>query len=368
MILARFRMVCLFVLVPLAAWLMAACAPTYTPACRGDADNPLERGELAQPSGLTQAGDRIYVASAASLAPPDHLDYCGSFVTAFDADTGEAVGRPFVPRGDPDVLGQETFRFFAGVTYDKGRDRLYIAERETGSVLQVDPSNGRILARAEVGNAPYGLQFMADVTADTGEVRDLLAVADIGAARQAGRVRVLDAESFAIVEELTVEITGRPAVFDYDPVLQRLYVAYYDGIGVAIVDMATGELLRETEAVADELSPTVRGVALDAANERLFFTAEQAAFSGIWAADTETGLLLDHLTLPRRPVDIALGAGFLVALARDRLYIHDASTLALIQTEQLGITTPARLLLDEDRGLVYVTGFEPSVLKLVRLP
>ncbi len=354
-----------------------ACAPTYDPVCRGAGNQPLDPGELAQPSGLTLAGDVVYVASTAAEAPEGaDYDYCGAFITPFDAATGKPAGAPFVPYrtvGDE----REYFRFFAGLAWDPSREVLYVAERETGSVLKVDPTSGRVLAQVDTGRAPYALEFMADVETrwdESGETlnRDLLAVGDVGGNGTGGGTWLLELDRFSQdgLRPILVGSEARPSSFDFDPADGRLYVGLYDGNGVAAVDVADLRLVLETEPVGGGVAPVVRGVAAatEPTDQRIFFTAQSAEFGGLWVASSLDGQALSHLVLPANPSDVALTTGYVVALASDRLFFVDRDTLTLVRSVDLNVEAPARLLVDEARGVVYVTGFQPSTLKQVAIP
>lgn len=363
--------------VTLSALLAAACAPTYTPACRGDAEHPLAAGELAQPSGVALAPGRLYVANAAAGAPAGDFDYCGSFISVLDPATGSPLRAPLMPEDLTRERNDRTFRFFSDVTFDTARNVLYVAERQRGSVLKIDPDSGRVLARAAAGHGPYSLVYVPGVDtrwADTPEpmTRDVIAVADIGIAGGAGHLWVLDAGdlSFAGAREIELGRSGRPAGLKYDAARKLLYVTQFDGVGVAAVSLETLEPVGYTEPILSSYTLYVRGLApvSTATEEQLYFTSESSAYAGVWQADAQTGQLSDNLVLPVAPFALAQAGERLVALARNRLYLLDLQPLRLAQTLVLDTPKPARLLVDEANRRAYVTSTEPSAVKIVELP
>jgi hypothetical protein len=364
--------------IALAAWAMAACAPTYTPVCRGDDNNPLDAGELSQPAGMALRGAVLYVASGASVAPDAERDYCGSFLTPFDAATGQPAGRPLVPR-DPALEGSAAFyRFFGGLLYDEQRDVFYATEREQGSILKIDPATGRILDRVVTGPGAYDLEMMQAVPtrwdgATTVRDRDVLAVADLGGAGQPGRLWVIDLDAFAEgARPVSLGAPGlRPSAFAYDPADFTLYVALFDGSGIVAIDATNLRALRATETlVAQGPTPVIRGLAAvtEATPKRLYFTTEARAQAGVWVADALTGELIDILPLNRPPFKLAVYEDQLIGLSVNRLYLFSREPLALTQSFDIAASQPSRLLVDPERKRAYVTALSPSVVHVVELP
>lgn len=355
--------------VVIACWL-AACSATYEPVCRGEATQPLAVGELAQPSGLTLVGDRVYVANAASVAALGDYDYCASFLTVFDAATGKPVGNPIMPRDQ----GGTGYRFFSDITYDAARNALLIAERQTGSILKVDPESGRILARAEAGHGPYSLRLLGtiattwDAVTDT-TVRDILAVADLGNPSTTGRVWLIDLDAFSSPARNALPANvGRPAGLDFDAATATLFVAYVDQVQHLGVDVRTLRRTFESEPIAFDAAPQSRALAIATRDKRLYFSVERPAYAGLWAVDLTTGELTEHLPMRPAPAALAVADDWLLGLAPKRLYVMRRQPLALLQTIAIPTASPGRMLVDATRRKVFLTSFDPSRFLTVPLP
>jgi DNA-binding beta-propeller fold protein YncE len=355
---------------------LAACAPSYDPACQGQGEQPLAANALAQPSGMALHNGKLYVANSASIAPVDDHDYCGSFISVLDPQTGSPLQRPFVPREAGVEDAEEEFRFFSAVTYDTERDVLYVGERQRGSVLKVDPSNGRILARVAAGHSPYDVLLIPDVPTEweneAPAERDVIAVADIGEGGAPGHLYVIDADDFSFrsAREVPIGLSGRPSSLRFDAATATLWVTLFDGSSVIGVDIRTLEVISATEPALTGYTLFIRGVApvTSATGQLLYFTSESSAYDGIWTADPLTGQLLGNLKLPVAPFALAGYDDKLIALARNRLYVLGREPLRLETTILLDTGSPARLLVDENRRMAYVTSTVPSAVRLVELP
>jgi DNA-binding beta-propeller fold protein YncE len=357
--------------------LFAACASTYEPVCRGEGAQQLERGELAEPSGMALANGRLYVANAASVAPAGDFDYCGSFISIFDAQTGTPVSNPLVPRDLSLPKEDQAYRFFSDITYDTKRDMLYVAERQRGGVLKVDPSNGHIVGRVATGHGPYTLLLIPNVLTgwpqDTAPVvRDILAVADIGRGGDIGHLWFVDLANFTFGGAIEVSLgrAGSPSTLRYDAATHRLFVAQFNGLGITVIDVQTLLPVDFTEPILNNYSLLIRGLALAPGNteRRLYFTSESKAFNGIWISNMDTGELLENVRLPLAPNDLDIQGNFLIGLARNRLYFMEREPLRLVHTELLGLPHPTRMLVDANNKKVYITATLPSALKIVGLP
>lgn len=354
---------------------LTACAPTYTPACLGDADHPLAAGELAQPSGVVLTPGRLFVANAAAGAPEGDFDYCGSFISVLDPATGAPLRAPLMPEDPTREPNDRTFRFFSDITYDTARNVLYVAERQRGSILKVDPDSGRVLGRAAAGHGPYSVLYVPGVAAawpDTeAQTRDVIVVADIGVAGGAGHLWIIDANEFDFRGARSVDLrrSGRPAGLKYDAAGKLLYVTQFDGVGIVALSLETLEVERATEPILNSYTLFVRGVepVTAATGDQIYFTSESSAYGGIWQADA-SGQLFDNLVLPVAPFALGKAGDQLVALARNRLYLLDRQPLRLAQTLIIDAPRPARLLVDEAARRAYVTSTEPSAVKIVELP
>lgn len=354
---------------------LGACSPTYTPACLGDAENPLAAGALAQPSGVALAPGRLYVANAAAGAPEGDFDYCGSFISVLDPVNGAPLRNPLLPEDLSRERNDRTSRFFSDITYDTARDVLYVAERQRGSVLKIDPDSGRVLGRVAAGHGPYSILYVPGVAAawpgSEAKTRDVIVVADLGEAGGAGHLWVIDAAEFDFRGARAVDLrrSGRPAGLKYDAAGKLLYVTQFDGVGVAAVNLASLEVERVTEPILNSYTLFVRGLApvTTASGPQIYFTSESTAYGGVWQADA-SGQLFDNLVLPVAPFALAQAGEQLVALARNRLYLLDRQPLRLAQTLVIDTPRPARLLVDEANRRAYVTSTEPSAVKIVELP
>ncbi len=361
---------------------LTACAPAYVPECRGGDAHPLDAGELAEPSGMALHEGRVYVASAASASPEEgDFDYCGSFITVFDAETGRPIGRPIVP-SDPEAAEEDRyFRFFADMLYDTRRDALLVAERQRGAVLRIDPQTGRVIAQATTGGAPYTLALAPDVAttwnidAERGAsgpvTRDVLAVGDLGESGEPGGLWVLDAARFSELQRVGIPVGGsRPTALAVDTATDRLFAAILDGFAISGVDLRTLRTFVASETIGSTVAPAIRGVALPPGpSDTLFHTAEQTGVAGLWQADRVSTEVTGFLRLQEPPFAIApLGADELVGLSANFLYVFDNAPLTLTHTIDLGAGRPSRMLVDEAGRRAYVSMLEPSSLRVVELP
>jgi hypothetical protein len=352
--------------------LLLSCAPTYTPECRGSAEIPLEVGELADPSGMALHNNRLYVASSATQAPPGKFDYCGSFITIFDAVSGEPIGRPLLPFVPGAAEADRYALFFSDIVYDDKQNQLLAGERENGRVLKINPETGEIVASVDTGRSPMSMLLLRDVETQWGGqavTRDVLAVAELGGQGVAGDVYLIDLDRFdaATTQRVTLGGFGRPSRLAYDPATGRLIVALFDG-GISFIDIARARLTGSGEQPVPTLASLVRGVALDPAARLVYYSAEQQQQGGVWTADADSGELLDYFPTRVNPFALSLGAERLYALASDRIYIFMPQPLVLTHTLQLDARRPARFFVDEEGGRAYVTYLQPSGLRIIDLP
>lgn len=358
-------------------FLAGGCDPTYFPVCRGEGAQQLDSGELAQPSGMALANGKLYVANSASVAPEGDYDYCGSFISVFNAQSGEPLSRPLIPRDLSLAREDQTYRFFSDITYDTKRDVLYVAERQRGGVLKVDPASGKILGRVATGHGPYSLLLIPAVLTgwpqdEAPVVRDVLAVADIGRGGDVGHLYVIDLDNFSYRGAIEVSLgrTGTPSTLRYDQATHRLFVAEFNGLGVTAIDLQTLKPVLFTEPVLNNYSMLIRGLApaTSSTERRLYFTSESTAFNGIWISDLDSGQLLENVRLPLAPYDLAVQGPYLIGLARNRLFVLKREPLRLVRTELLDLPHPSRMLIDSGNNKVYITATQPSALKIVELP
>lgn len=357
-----------------AALAAAACSPTYTPACLGDAEHPLEPGHLAQPSGMALHGGSLYVANAAGSAPADgDFDYCGSFISVLDPATGAPQRGPILPIDAALDEEQQRYRFFSAITYDAKRDVLYVAERQRGGVLKIDPKSGAVLGRVAAGHGPFDLRFIYGVPTtwhgEAAKVRDLLFVADLGYGANPGHLYVIDADDFTFrgAREIFLGRVGRPNALSYDPLTYTLHVSLYEATGIAGVDVRSVTLSYLSETPLAGFPLYTRGTAAVTGATEIFYTAEAPAYGGIWQTDAK-GQLEDVLRLPVPATYLAVYGERLLALARNRLYVIERAPLRLSETLIIGSPSPARLLIDSAAKRAYISATRPSAVLIQELP
>ncbi|MBC7079360.1 MAG: redoxin domain-containing protein [Methanothrix sp.] len=130
----------------------------------GLADGPLEQARLAQPSGLTTDGNRIYFVDSES-----------SSLRVIDGDVRTLIGRDLFYFGDIDGdFGRARLQHPLGLFYKEGS--IYVADTYNHRIKKADLSSGSIRTTAGTGspgfadgpgaqaafNEPSGLTFLGD--------------------------------------------------------------------------------------------------------------------------------------------------------------------------------------------------------------
>jgi NHL repeat. len=130
----------------------------------GLADGPLEQARLAQPSGLTTDGNRIYFVDSES-----------SSLRVIDGDVRTLIGRDLFYFGDIDGdFGRARLQHPLGLFYKEGS--IYVADTYNHRIKKADLSSGSIHTTAGTGspgfadgpgaqaafNEPSGLTFLGD--------------------------------------------------------------------------------------------------------------------------------------------------------------------------------------------------------------
>lgn len=85
------------------------------------------------PSGIAFKGDQIYVVNDAN-----------GCIYRFGKNGGSAsADKSFVLQCLPDKMAGSGY---SGIAFDKRKERLFIAQQDPGSIIEVNPENGQVLA------------------------------------------------------------------------------------------------------------------------------------------------------------------------------------------------------------------------------
>ena len=260
---------------------------------------------------VSQQGARVSrieagaVASALEVAP-------APAVAAADA-----TGRLYVSHPDGHAItviepDGATRRFaFAGQAFGlavepDGR-ALYVGDWSGNRVLRVSPTTGAVEAEVAVSRDPAGLVLGGD---------GRLYVAE----REAGSVGVIDTGRMERIAGLPAG--DGPFALAYDPVRRRVYVANVRSNDLTVIDAAAGRVFARVPAGA---SPY--GVAVSADGARVVVTDQHAA--AVSVIDAETLSVVATLPVGRYPEGVAIhdGRAYVANWFSDDVSVIDLASL-----------------------------------------
>ncbi len=145
--------------------------------------------------------------------------------------------------------------------YDPATRHVFANVQTTGELVEMDPTTDRVVARMRLP----GVKGNHGLLIDAAERRAYIACEDDH------RLLVVDLKSRQVV--FSADTGDGPDVLDYDPGLQRLYVAAESGV-VAVFAMDGGAI----RAISTErLAPSAHVVAVDRTTHDVFFPLQQVS-------------------------------------------------------------------------------------------
>ena len=176
-------------------------------------------------------------------------DVSGRRVTVFHARTGKRFGAVGLA-GTP-----------GNVQYDSRTRRIVVAVGSRDELAAIDPKSLRVVKRVHLSGCedPHGVEV-------------------VGASRRAfvaceGNASLVVVDLKAMRQRAVFAVGAGPDVLDFDPGLNRLYVASESGI-VTVFQAKDGETAKLGEAKLDERA---HSVAVDPATHRVYFPLENVA-------------------------------------------------------------------------------------------
>ncbi len=234
-------------------------------------------------------------------------------------------------------------------TFDPSKDRLYITEPESNSVVVLDPSTGATLVSIGVGEYPQGI----GVNPASGRV--------YVANQRQNTVSVIDTSTEAVIA--TVKVGNNPLGVAVNPVTNLVYVSDLP-TGISVINGSTNDVLARIG-----LEDQVFGVAVNPSSNTiyaaLFFSKTVDAIDG-----------LTNNVVARVSVDTSTDSpsGLAVNSMSNTIYVgnRDKGTVSVINGPTNILETSARVgefplgvAVNSLTGTVYVANYKSGTISVV---
>jgi YVTN family beta-propeller protein len=231
-----------------------------------------------------------------------------------------------------------------GVAYHAGLDRVYVANRNSNNLSIVDPTNRVWIANRAVGNSPDGVAVAGD----------LIYVANFGS----NSVSILNAQTNLVSSTLPIGV--EPAMFTQLEDSDAVFLSSH-GNGT-VYFLQNGAYLNSTFGITAPY-----GVAIDQITHRLY-VANRGEARTTTLLDVDPNWIKGTLNVGQEPYVIGVNSrtGHVFVSLGDRVNVYDRRDNALIISLPVGTGAEEGLVVDPERGLIYVTSRDTDEVTVIQ--
>jgi YVTN family beta-propeller protein len=231
-----------------------------------------------------------------------------------------------------------------GVAYHTATDRVYVANRDSHNLSIVDPTNQVWIANRAVGSMPDGVAAAGD----------LIYVANFGS----NSVSILNAQTNLVSSTLSIGV--EPAMFTQLEDSGTVFLSAHGNSTVYFLQH--GAYLNSTLGITAPY-----GLAIDQITHRLY-VANRGEARTTTLLDVDPNWNKGTLNVGQEPYVIGVNSrtGHVFVSLGDRVNVYDRRDNALIASLPIGTGAEEGLVVDPERGLIYVTSRDTDEVTVIQ--